>query len=184
MKNKACFLDRDGVLIEEVNYLSSPDQVRIFPETVKALSLLKNNGYKIIVITNQAGVARGYFTEKDIVKVHAEIDKQLADNNLHIDAYYYCPHHPKGTVKGYNIECECRKPNSNMILQAVKDYNIDLKQSFLIGDKLSDLHAAENAGCRAALVLTGHGEEHINDAKLQNFPILKNIEKAVLHFLN
>jgi D-glycero-D-manno-heptose 1,7-bisphosphate phosphatase len=183
-KNKVCFLDRDGVLIKEVNYLSSPDQVHIFPETINALKLLKKNNYKIIVITNQAGVARGYFSEEDIIKVHAEINKQLAGYNLYIDAYYYCPHHPKGTVEGYNIECDCRKPNPNMILQAVEDFNIDLEESFLVGDKVSDLLAAKNAGCRAALVKTGHGHEHIDKANSLNFSILNNIEDAVKYFLD
>ena len=183
-KNKACFLDRDGVLIEEVNYLSSPDQVHVFPESIRALILLRKNGYKIIVVTNQAGVARGYFTEKGISIVHSEIDRQLELHDLSVDAYYYCPHHPEGTVDGYNIECDCRKPKPKMILQAVKDFNIDLENSFLIGDKISDLLAAKNAGCSAALVKTGHGLEHTEKAQLQNFPILKNIEDAVKYFLS
>jgi D-glycero-D-manno-heptose 1,7-bisphosphate phosphatase len=182
-KNKACFLDRDGVLIKEVNYLSSPDQVHIFSETISALKLLKKINYKIIVITNQAGVARGYFSEENIAEVHAEINKQLAKYNLYIDAYYYCPHHPKGTVEGYNIDCDCRKPNPKLILQAVKDFNIDLEKSFMIGDKISDLLAAKNAGCRAALVKTGHGSEHIEKTESLNFPILENIEEAVKYFI-
>jgi D-glycero-D-manno-heptose 1,7-bisphosphate phosphatase len=183
-KNKTCFLDRDGVLIREVNYLSSPEQVSIFSEAINALKMLRKNGYKIIVITNQAGVARGYFTEQDVLEVHAEIDRQLLAENLSIDAYYYCPHHPDGVVDGYNIDCDCRKPKPSLILQAVKDFDIDLHKSFLIGDKVTDLLAADNAGCSAALVKTGHGIEHVAKAEELNFKVFDNIENAVIYFIN
>ena len=182
-KNKACFLDRDGVLIEEVCYLSSPNQVTILPETIDALQLLKENNYKIIVVTNQAGVARGYFKEETIPKIHKEIDRQLAKHHLQIERYYYCPHHPDGTVKEYAISCECRKPMPGMILQAEKDFNLDLPNSFLIGDKVSDLLAAKNAGCHGIMVETGHGKEHKKDATTKGFPVLPNIKEAVLSFL-
>ena len=182
-KNKACFLDRDGVLIEEVNYLSSPEQVSVFKESFEALRLLKQNGFKVIVVTNQAGVARGYFKESDISIVHSEIGRQLSEQDLKIDAYYYCPHHPKGVVEGYNIECDCRKPAPAMILDAVKDFNVAMEKSFLIGDKISDLMAAENAGCKAALVKTGHGLEHVEKASELKFPVLDNILEAVKYFI-
>ena len=182
-KIKACFLDRDGVLIEDVNYLSSPEQVNILPEAIKALQLLKDSNYKIIVVTNQGGVARGYFTEDSIPEIHNEIDRRLEHCKLHIDHYYYCPHHPDGSVKKYAISCNCRKPMPGMILQAVKDCNIDLNRSFLIGDKISDLLAAKNAGCPGYLVETGHGEEHKKEALARGFLVLPDIEQAVLSFL-
>ncbi|MCP4179190.1 MAG: HAD family hydrolase [bacterium] len=184
MKNKACFLDRDGVLIEEVNYLSSPSQINIFENSYKALKLLKDNGYIIIVITNQAGVARGYFKEDNIKIVHNEINRLLSIANLSIDKYYYCPHHPKGTLAKYSIECNCRKPAPGLILQAVEDFNIDLKQSFLIGDKMSDINSAKNAGCSSLLVKTGHGLEHIEIARNKSIPIKENIFEAVKFYIN
>jgi len=183
-KSKACFLDRDGVLIEEVNYLSSPEQVKVFPEAIRALILLKKNNYKIIVVTNQGGVARGFFTENVIPLVHEEIDRQLEKYELRVDHYYYCPHHPAGSVKEYSIKCECRKPMPGMILQAVQDYNIDLNSSFLVGDKKTDLLAAKNAGCPGLLVETGHGKEHKKESLVNGFLAFSNIEQAVVSFLN
>lgn len=183
MKNKACFLDRDGVLIHEKCYLYKPEEVEIYTESYNAISALKSNGFKIIVVTNQAGVARGFFKEADILKVHAEIDRQLSNKNLSIDAYYYCPHHPNGIFKEYSIDCECRKPKPNMILQASKDLNIELSMSFLIGDKISDLLAAKNAGCQSALVKTGHGIEYVEKAEQLGFKVFDNIDTAVNYFL-
>jgi D-glycero-D-manno-heptose 1,7-bisphosphate phosphatase len=184
IKNKACFLDRDGVLIEEVNYLSSPSQIHIFENSYKALKLLKDNGYIIIIITNQAGVARGYFDEDNIQTIHNEIDRLLSIENLIIDKYYYCPHHPEGTVEKYSIKCNCRKPAPGLIHQAVKDFNIDLKQSFLIGDKMSDINSAKNAGCFSILVKTGHGLEYTKTAEENNIHIKENILDAVKSFIS
>ncbi len=183
-KNKACFLDRDGVLIEEGNYISSPSDVSIFHETIQALKILRKNGFKIIVITNQGGVAKGYYKEKSILDVHREIDRQLATAKLKIDKYYYCPHHPEGTVKKYSIACRCRKPAPGLIFNAAKDFDIDLSKSFLIGDKISDIEAAQNAGCSAILVKTGHGQEHIGEAETKNIIMTKNILEAVKLFTN
>jgi D-glycero-D-manno-heptose 1,7-bisphosphate phosphatase len=184
IKNKACFLDRDGVLIKEINYLSSPDQVNVYPETIQALRLLKENNYVIIVVTNQAGVARGFFAENSVPKVHNEIDRQLKQFNLQIDHYYYCPHHPDGSVEKYAINCDCRKPMPGMILQAAKEYNLDLNASFLIGDKISDLLSAENAGCLGILVETGYGQKNKKEAIAKGFSVFSNIEQAVLSLLN
>lgn len=179
-KNKVCFLDRDGVLIEEGNSLSSPLGVVIFPETIQALKILRKHNFKIIVITNQGGVAKGYYKEESILDVHKEIDRQLAKFKLKIDKYYYCPHHPEGTVKKYSITCKCRKPFPGLILNAVKDFNVDLKKSFLIGDKVSDIEAARNAGCSSAiLVKTGHGHEELSRARTKNIIITENILEAV-----
>ena len=180
---KACFLDRDGVLIKEVNYLSSPNQVQIFPESVKALKILQKYQYRVIVVTNQAGVARGYFKESSVSKVHKEIDRQLLRYGLKIDAYYYCPHHPDGTVREYSINCNCRKPMPGMILKAAQDFRLDLSKSFLLGDKMSDLLAAENAGCVGGLVETGYGKEYKEKALSKGFSVFTNIELAVKFFI-
>jgi len=178
-QNKACFLDRDGVIIEEVNYLSSPDQVKVFPEAIEALKLLRDNNYKIIIVTNQAGVARGYFKLTDISLVHDKIDEILSRHNLSIDSYYYCPHHPKGSVPEYSIECNCRKPMPGMLLEAIDDHNINISKSFLIGDKMSDINAGKNVNCPGILVKTGHGSEYVKEATINNIIIKDNILEAV-----
>ena len=183
-KYKTCFLDRDGVLIKQVNYLSSPEQVFISNTSLKALKTLRDNGYLIIVVTNQGGVARGYYSEESISVIHKEIERQLNEHDLHIDHYYYCPHYPDGSVEKYVTECDCRKPMPGMILQAVKDFDIDLSRSFLVGDKVSDLLAAKNAGCSSILVETGHGLEHTAEALSRGYSVCSNLEQAVLHFLS
>lgn len=182
-KAKACFLDRDGVLIEEKIYLASISDISIFPETYDALKLLKEEGFKIIVVTNQAGVAKGYYKEGTIPQIHKEIDRQLALAGVGVDAYYYCPHHPKAKVKEYAIKCDCRKPAPGMILQAVKDFKLDLAKSFLVGDKMSDIGAAENAGCAGILVITGHGKDHLDKAQKEGIIVKENILEAVKYYL-
>ena len=181
---KACFLDRDGVLIYEKNYLHLPEEVEIIECAFDALAILRANNYKIIVITNQAGVARGYFKEEDIGNVHREIDRQLGIKNLFIDAYYYCPHHESGIIKDYSVSCDCRKPNPGMILKACTDFNLDPSHSFMVGDKMSDVYAARNAGIDAILVETGYGEKYKEQAKKNGFSVEKNLLSAVNSYLN
>jgi len=157
---KACFFDRDGVIIEEENYLSSPDKVRLCSGVPEAIKLLRNNGYMIIVVSNQSGIARGFFSENDLQKVEHRLNELLREHDVFVDKYYYCFHHPKGTVKKYAVECKCRKPEPGMLLQAAEEYDLNLKQCFMIGDKISDVEAGLRAGCSsAALVRTGHGSE-------------------------
>ena len=182
-KSKACFLDRDGVVIEEKNYLATIEDIVIFNETYEALKLLRANGFKIIVVTNQGGVARGYYNENAVNAVHKEIDRKLSLKDLSIDAYYYCLHHPEGKVEKYSIECDCRKPAPGMLLQAVKDFDIDLSKTFMIGDKMSDVKAAENAGCLGILVTTGHGKKHQDKALRKGVIVKENILEAVKYCL-
>jgi D,D-heptose 1,7-bisphosphate phosphatase len=182
--HKACFLDRDGVLIKDANYLSSVSDVHIYKSSFKALKLLKENGFKIIVITNQGGAAKGYFNEKLVNAVHKEINRKLELHGLKIDAFYYCLHNPDGVIPELTKECDCRKPSPGMILKAAKDFNIDLKSSFLIGDKMSDIDAALNAGCHAVLVKTGHGFEHVSAAIKRGIPVKANIYSAVKYYVS
>lgn len=182
IKNIVCFLDRDGVLIEEVGYLSTPSQVKLIDSSISALKILTSLNIKIIVITNQAGVAKGYFEESKIPEIHKQIDKLLAEHNLKIEKYYYCPHHPNGIITKYSIKCECRKPSPGMILQAINDFNVDIEKSFFIGDKISDIEAANRANIRAVLVKTGHGKEHINSTIEKTVTVKNDILDAVLHF--
>ena len=184
--NRACFIDRDGVLIKEKNYLGSPDQVELFPQTAEAIRLLKKNGFITVVVSNQSGVARGYFREKDIAEVEARISSLLAAENVSIDAWYYCCHHPDGIKPEYARHCECRKPAPGMFLRAADDLNIELADSFMIGDKYSDLNAATNAGCRmSVMVMTGHGREELakNKDKQRPVAVADNILEAVKHII-
>lgn len=145
MGDSAVFLDRDGTMNKDVPYCRRPEDFQLFPATSRAVRLLNERGYKVIVITNQSGVARGYFTEEMLGLIHQEMLKQLAKENARIDAIYYCPHHP-------DDNCECRKPKPKMILQAARDHNIDLKRSFMVGDKAHDIALGQNVGCRTVLV--------------------------------
>ncbi len=178
---RACFLDRDGVVIEEENYLSDPGRVRLCAGVVQALKDLRAADYLLVVVSNQAGIARGLFSMKALEAVQARVDKLLKAEGIIIDGWYNCPHHPKGTVPEYSKDCECRKPRPGMLLQAAKDLSLKMDRCFMIGDKVSDIEAGFNAGCRsAALVLTGHGKEQNLSATIMKRAIVAdNISGAV-----
>jgi D-glycero-D-manno-heptose 1,7-bisphosphate phosphatase len=178
--NRACFLDRDGVIIEEVNYIASPHQVKLIPEAAEALRLLHEDGFMIIVVSNQSGVARGFFDEKLVGDVNRRISGELSSGGAMVDAWYFCPHHPKGTVGFYARDCDCRKPAPGLFIRAAGEHKIDLGLSFMIGDKYSDLLAAEAAGCAdAVLVRTGHGLSEVKENPGMPFEIRDNILEAV-----
>ena len=167
---KACFLDRDGVINEEVNYLHDPAKAVLIPGAAAAINRLHAAGYLAIVVTNQAGVAKGLYEEKDIRAVHDRIAELLAADGAEVDAFFYCPHHPdKGYPEenpAYKIPCECRKPKTGMIEKAAERFNIDLKESWMIGDTTMDIQTGVNAGMRTALVLTGEaGKDKKYDVK-------------------
>lgn len=152
--NKAVFLDRDGVINEEVSYLSNPDHFKFIEGSIEALKLLKELGYLLIVITNQAGIARGYFSENTLETIHNKMFQILNQYNVELDDIFYCPHHPNFTGP-----CNCRKPNPGMILQAKEKYGINLRESFMVGDTLNDIKTGISAECQTVLVLTGYGVE-------------------------
>ena len=143
------FLDRDGVINVDVGYLSDPAQLEFIPGAIEAMKEAQTRGYDIIVVTNQSGVARGYYTEEDVQALHAEMSRRLEAEGVHILAYYYCPHHPEGTVEEYKKACDCRKPNPGMLTEAIEEWHVDVDGSFLVGDKPSDVEAAEAIGMRA-----------------------------------
>lgn len=153
----AVFLDRDGVLIEEANYLARVEQVRLLPGAAAAVARLNRLGVPVVVVTNQAGVARGLFPEERVGEIHTYLDLQLLRGAARVNRYEFCPHHPQGEVAAYRMECECRKPRPGMILRAAAKMGLDLARSVLVGDKVSDLEAGARAGCRTVLVRTGHG---------------------------
>ncbi|MDD2206101.1 MAG: HAD family hydrolase [Aminobacterium sp.] len=155
----AVFLDRDGTLIEHVPYLDDICKIRLVPFAAQALKKLKSLGYLLVVVSNQSGVARGYFDEAFVQKSHRFIQKELEREGTGIDAFYYCPHHPEAVIEQYKQECTCRKPAPGMVLGAVKDLSIDIRRSWVVGDNEPDLLLAENVNCPFILVRSGYGAE-------------------------
>ncbi|HKC64104.1 MAG TPA: HAD family hydrolase [Pyrinomonadaceae bacterium] len=157
MKRRACFIDRDGTISEEVGYVNHPTRYRVFSYSAEAVRILNEAGWLAILITNQAGVARGYFTEDLIAAVHDVLKLELEAKGAHLDAIYYCAHHPSVGELPYRFDCDCRKPKPGLILRAASEFDIDLQQSWMIGDRYSDIELARNAGTRSAFVLSGYG---------------------------
>ena len=152
------FLDRDGTLIEEVGYLSHLDRIVLYPWSIESVKLLNRAGFKVVVVTNQAGVARGLFDEDFIDEAHRFLDQKFSDGGATIDKFYYCPHHPEASVEAYRSECDCRKPKAGMLWKAAQELQLELSHSFVIGDRLSDLRLGQAVGARSLLVRTGYGE--------------------------
>jgi D-glycero-D-manno-heptose 1,7-bisphosphate phosphatase len=150
------FLDRDGVLMEDQHLLTSPNDVRVFPDVPFALQRLKEAGLRLVVVSNQTVVARGLATEADVASVHRHLQTQILNAGGPIlDGFYFCPHHPDADLEQYRQNCECRKPKPGLLLAAAREQHVDLKRSFLIGDRMSDIIAGDRAGCRTVWVQTG-----------------------------
>lgn len=159
-KPKAAFIDRDGVINEERNYVHRIEDFLLLPGVFQGLALLRDADYRLIVVTNQAGIARGYYDQVAMDHLHDHLREQLAYHGVALDAIYFCPHHPEGTIKALAIECDCRKPKPGMLLKAAEDFDLNLAKSVLIGDKLSDVQAGKRAGLgRIAIVKSGHHVE-------------------------
>jgi D-glycero-D-manno-heptose 1,7-bisphosphate phosphatase len=154
---RAAFLDRDGTIIEEVGYLDRPERVELYPWTIDAIRALNRAGLAVVMVTNQSGVARGFFTEKVVQDVHARMAALLAEGGARIDAYYYCPHHPEGNVAGYARSCDCRKPGRGLVDRAVNELGVDPARSFVVGDRWLDVALARAVGAAGLLVRTGYG---------------------------
>lgn len=152
--NKAIFLDRDGVINRDKGHVHKIEDCEFFPDTFKALQKAPEN-FKLIVITNQAGIAKGYYTEKILHKFTAWMLDKFKKNDIKIDKVYYCPHHPDGVVEKYTINCDCRKPAPGMLKQAAKEFDLNLRECWLIGDNTSDVKSGQNAGCTTILIKTG-----------------------------
>ena len=153
-KKKAIFLDRDGVINKEIGYLSDPNKFELIEGVLKALKIFRQKEFLLIIITNQAGIARGYYTEETLSEIHKRMISLLKENDIALDDIYFCPHHPELTGP-----CDCRKPNPGMILKAKNTHNIDLQSSYMVGDTLNDIKTGLNAKCKTVLVLTGYGAE-------------------------
>ena len=181
-KRKAVFLDRDGTINVEVQYLSEVKDFQFIPGVPWALKCLKQAGYLLVVVTNQSGIGRGYYDEAALETIHSHMHEDLANFGAAIDACYFCPHHPEHATGDYLKECGCRKPLPGMLQQAAQDLHIDLAASFMIGDKLADVEAGLAAGCTSLLVLTGHGSGQVAGLPpgVEAYPDLLAAAEAIL----
>ncbi len=152
MSHRSLFLDRDGTLVHASHYPSRPEQLRLYDAIGPMLRTLQEQDFRLIVITNQAGIARGYFTEADLQRMHEYLTSELVKLGVRVDGIYHCPHHPEGVVEGLAIRCACRKPQPGMLLQAAREHDLDLSRSWFVGDILDDVEAGNRAGCRTILV--------------------------------
>ncbi len=186
-KHKVVFLDRDGTICEEVGYLDSVEQMKLIPRSGEAVALLNRKGFKVVVITNQAGVARGFFPEAILEDLHAQMIRLLKTEGAEVDGIYYCPHHPTDGSPPYLRECNCRKPATGLLEKAAADLNLDLSSAFMIGDHFSDVECGQRIGAETVLLLTGHGREAL--AKKESWPkppshIAADLYEAVQWILN
>ena len=185
--SRAIFIDRDGTLNEDIGYVSTPDELILYPWAAEAVRLVNESGFKAIVITNQSGIARGMYSEQTLGAIHARMITELARVGARIDAVYYCPHHPDIGAVDYRKACDCRKPRTGMPDAAALEHNIDLTRSFVIGDKSSDILLAQNATAHGTLVLTGYGRETL--AHPERWPcrpssVAENLLQAVKQILD
>lgn len=183
MKQIAVFLDRDGTVSEEVGYVNHLSRFKLFPWTAEAIKKLNEAQIKAILVTNQAGVARGYFTEDLIGEVHNKLVNDLAKTGAYLDAIYYCPHHPSAGQPPYRANCECRKPKPGLLYKAADEHNIDLSSSFMVGDKYTDVELGQRIGVKGVMVMTGYGIGEY-EYQRQNWPqmpdkIAENLLTAV-----
>ncbi len=157
----AIFLDRDGTVTDEVGYINHISRARIYPFAAEAVRMLKSTGLPVIIVTNQSGVGRGYFTEEIVGQVHRMVQDTLQAAGTGIDAYYYCPHHPDAAVEKYRRECRCRKPGTGMPEEAAEQFGIDLSRSYMVGDTYRDMKMGFAIGARTVMLMTGYGRgEH------------------------
>jgi histidinol-phosphate phosphatase family protein len=160
-RRKAVFLDKDGTIIPDVPYNVNPDFITLVDGVIEGLQLLREQGYLFVVVSNQAGVARGYFEVDALKQVEQKLNELFRPHNIEIAKYYFCPHHPAGKIPQYSFLCNCRKPRPGMILQALDDLRIDANRSWMIGDILNDVEAGNRAGCRTVLIENGNETEWI-----------------------
>lgn len=178
---KCIFLDRDGNINVEVDYLHKKEDFLFVDGADKAIKIFNDLGYLVVVVTNQSGIARGYYTEEDLIKLHEYMDDELLKVGAKVDAYFYCPHHPVKGIGEYKVECNCRKPELGMFLEAKKKFDIDFENSIIVGDKLSDVEAGLRLGMESILVRSGHGksEEKKLYGKKEVFNTLYEFAKAL-----
>ncbi|RMF61447.1 MAG: D-glycero-beta-D-manno-heptose 1,7-bisphosphate 7-phosphatase [Calditrichaeota bacterium] len=156
-KNRAVFLDRDGTLNEDVHFLDSVENLRLIPGAIEAVRIFNQLNMKVVVVSNQSGIARGYFDEDTVKEIHQAMAQRFLQSGARIDAFYYCPHHPEYGNPPYQQQCYCRKPNPGMLLSAAEELDIGFPSSYMVGDKLSDIETGKRVNLFTILVLTGKG---------------------------
>jgi D-glycero-D-manno-heptose 1,7-bisphosphate phosphatase len=182
----AVFLDRDGTINEEVDFVCSPEELRLIPGAARAISRLNEAGLVTCVISNQSGVARGLLTEEDLLRIHAKLEHDLQSEGARLDRIYYCPHHPTEGIPPYNISCTCRKPATGMLESGRQEFSIDLRRSFVVGDRLADIGAGTAAGAQTILVQTGYGKNALEDCSRAGIApdrVLPSLAEAVEYIL-
>ena len=172
--NKGIFLDRDGTINIEKDYLHRIEDFEFEDGALEALKIFQDLGYKIIVVTNQSGIARGYYSEEDLSLLNDYMIKEAKKEGIEISAVYYCPHHEEKGVGQYKIKCECRKPNPGMLLKGIEEFKIDPSQSYMVGDRKSDLEAGDRSGIKSILVKTGYGKNN-SDQLEGKYPVYENL---------
>lgn len=181
-KQAAVFLDRDGTINLDKGYFCKPEEFEFEEGSIEAIRLLNQAGYKVLVISNQAGIAMGHFSEAQVDELHRWVKAELAKQGAHIDAFYYCPHHAKLGIGKYKTACDCRKPSPGLLLKAAGEWNIDLKKSYMIGDHNSDVKAGHGAGVTSIFVRTGHGS-HEEEFVASEVPKAANLYEAVTKYI-
>ncbi|MDR6943181.1 D-glycero-alpha-D-manno-heptose-1,7-bisphosphate 7-phosphatase [Mucilaginibacter pocheonensis] len=181
---KAIFLDKDGTLIVDVAYNVNPEKVTLSKDCVRGLKRLQQHGYLLVIVSNQSGIAHGYFDKDKLSAVEHKIKMMLYAHDIILNGFYYCPHHPDGKVKPYAISCNCRKPQPGLLLKAAKDLAIDLQASWMIGDILNDVEAGNRAGCRSILIDNGNETEWIYNEMRQPAATIKNINMAADYIIS
>jgi D-glycero-D-manno-heptose 1,7-bisphosphate phosphatase len=157
MKRPAVFIDRDGTINEQMGYINHPSRFIMLPGAAEAFRILNNEGYFAIIISNQSGVARGYFPIETVYDIHSRMNDSIRKQGGKIDGIFFCPHYPKGSVPEYTLDCDCRKPKTGLITQACKKFNIDLTKSYMVGDHYTDIELADRSNIDGILVRTGYG---------------------------
>jgi histidinol-phosphate phosphatase family protein len=174
--HRAVFLDRDGTIMEDPSFVGDIERVVLVPGAAEALRQLQEAGYKLLVVTNQSGVGRGYFTRETVEAIHARLDEYFGNAGVHFDRYYVCPHHPEDN-------CDCRKPKPKFLLDAAREYGLDLSHCFMIGDRRTDIQTGANGGARTILVLTGAGRDTLANQEVKPDFVAENLRDATTWIL-
>ncbi|MDB5006847.1 MAG: hydrolase, HAD-superfamily, subfamily [Mucilaginibacter sp.] len=180
---KAVFLDKDGTLVVDVPYNVDPDKIVLSDHCLKGLKRLQEDGFLLILITNQSGIARGYFKEEDLIAVEKKIRELLGHEEIVLDGFYYCPHHPDGVINSLAIDCDCRKPEAGMLFRAAQEMGVNLNLSWMIGDILNDVEAGNRAGCKSILIDNGNETEWLLNERRKPLAKVKNIDEAAVYIL-
>jgi D-glycero-D-manno-heptose 1,7-bisphosphate phosphatase len=181
---KAVFFDKDGTLVQDIPYNVDPARVKLYEGAAKTLKALKDQGFLLILVSNQSGVARGFFKEDALKSIEEKLQCELERGDVRLDAVYFCPHHPDGVVEEYSRECDCRKPKPGMLLTAAATFDIDMKNSWMVGDILHDMEAGNRAGCKTILINNGNETEwHLATDRIPT-AITPNLSDAIQLILN